>query len=92
MQRRVNRLILPITRRGGFDILLTHAPARGLNDFDNLTHRGFSVFNNLMDRYEPQYFVHGHIHRNYNVGIPQKTVRGKTTVINAFEYCIIETK
>ena len=90
MQRRVNKLILPIMRHGGFDILLTHAPARGLNDFDTLTHRGFSVFNRLLDRYTPQYFIHGHIHRNYGADIPQKTAHGKTTVVNAFEYCVLD--
>ena len=90
MARRVRHLALEMRLHKGFDILLTHAPARGLNDFDTLPHRGFACFNDLMDRYAPQYFVHGHIHRSYGPFIPQRTQRGGTTVINAFDHCIIE--
>ena len=90
MRRRIRRLWLKIKRHGGFDILLTHAPARGLNDFDTLSHRGFACFNDLLEKYKPKYFIHGHIHRTYGYNIPQKTEHGDTLVINAFERCIIE--
>lgn len=90
MQSRIRRLWMPLKKHRGFDILLTHAPARGLNDFDTLPHRGFMCFNTLMERYEPAYFVHGHIHRNYDFRIPQVSHKGKTTVINAYEYCVIK--
>ena len=53
-------------------------------------HRGFECFNTLLDKYEPAYFIHGHIHRNYGVFIPQKTPHGGTTVVNAFEYCVLD--
>ena len=92
MLHRIHRLWLRIMRRKGFDILLTHAPARGVNDFDTLTHRGFECFNMLLERFKPRYFVHGHIHRNYDINIPQRIQKGSTTVINAFEYCIIDTE
>jgi len=92
MLHRIHRLWLRIMRRKGFDILLTHAPARGVNDFDTLTHRGFECFNMLLNRFKPRYFVHGHIHRNYDINIPQRMQKGDTTVINAFEYCIIDTE
>lgn len=36
--------------------------------------------------------MHGHIHRNYGIDIPQRMQKGSTTVINAFEYCIIDTE
>ncbi len=90
MRRRILKMWLPLLKNGGFDILVTHAPARHLNDLDNLTHRGFECFNDLLDRYHPAYFVHGHIHKNYGIKIPQRQQRGDTTVINAFEYCIFE--
>ena len=90
MRSRIRRLWLQLKKRRGFDILLTHAPARGLNDLDTIPHRGFECFNTLMDKYEPSYFFHGHVHRNYGVHIPQITQRGKTTVVNAYEYCVIE--
>ena len=90
MARRVRRLWPALLREGGFDVLVTHAPARHLNDFDSMAHRGFECFNTLLDRYEPRYFVHGHIHRSYGMNIPRITKRGGTTVVNAFEHCIIE--
>ena len=92
MRARVRKLWYPLWRNHGFDILLTHAPARHLNDLDNLTHRGFECFNDLMDRYQPAYFVHGHIHKNYGIKIPQRQKRGGTEVINAFEYCAFDFK
>ena len=87
MCRRIRRLRFRLWRHKGFDILLTHAPARGINDFDSLSHRGFECFVKLIDRYKPRYFVHGHIHKNYGARIPQRTQRNETLIINACEYC-----
>lgn len=90
MKRRILRLKPSLLWHRGFDILVAHAPARHLNDFDTLPHRGFECFNDLLEKYQPKLFLHGHIHRNYNFGIPQKIQYKKTTDINAFEYCVIE--
>lgn len=90
MNRRVRCLMPQLKRHGGFDILLTHAPAYGLNDLDTLPHRGFMCYNTLLDKFEPRYFIHGHIHLNYGYRIPQISQRGKTTVINAFDHCVID--
>lgn len=90
MKHRISRLRLRIWRRGGIDILMTHAPARHLNDFDSLSHRGFECFNGLLDKYTPRYFVHGHIHKNYGINIPQLSEHGRTTVINAYDYCVFD--
>ena len=90
MKSRVRRLWLSIKKHHGFDILLTHAPARGLNDFETVPHRGFGCFNTLMEKYNPQFFIHGHIHRNYDYRIPQICTNGSTTVINAYEYCVFD--
>lgn len=90
MKRKILRLKPSLFRHKGFDILVTHAPARHLNDFDSMSHRGFECFNKLIHKYHPKLFFHGHIHRNYGAFIPQKTNVESTTVINAFNYCIIE--
>ena len=90
MQKRIRRLWFRLWRKGGFDILVTHAPARGINDFDTLSHRGFDCFVKLLDRYRPKLFLHGHIHRNYGVEIPRETQRGETRIINAYEYTVVE--
>lgn len=90
MRRRVLRLQLQLKRYGGFDILLSHAPARGINDMETLSHRGFECFTSLLEKYEPAYFVHGHIHRCYGPHIPQLTTWHGTTVINACDHCEFE--
>lgn len=90
MQRRIWRLYPSIKRKKGFDILLTHAPAWHINDFDSLSHRGFACFSSVLEQYQPKYFVHGHVHRNYGIRIPQKTLYEQTTIINAYEYCAFD--
>lgn len=87
MRRRIRRLQLQLWKQKGFDILLTHAPARNMGDLDNVAHRGFSCFVELLDRYQPKYFVHGHVHRDYGANLPQRTARGETSIINAYNYC-----
>ena len=90
MSRRIRRLRFKLKKHKGFDILLTHAPARHINDFDSISHRGFECFRELLEKYHPKYFVHGHIHMSYGVDIPQKTVRDDTTIINAYDYFVFE--
>ena len=90
MRKRIRRLWFRLWRKGGFDILVTHAPARGINDFETLSHRGFECFVKLLDRYQPKLFLHGHIHRNYGVEIPRETQRGETRILNAYEYTVVE--
>ena len=88
MGKRVRKLGKKIRKHNGIDILVTHAPARGVNDFDSISHRGFEAFNRFIEKYHPSYFVHGHIHKNYGVHIPQKSEYNGTTIINAYEHFI----
>ena len=90
MARRIRKLKFRLWRSGGFDILMTHAPARHINDFDSLPHRGFVCFTDLLEQYRPKYFVHGHIHRSYGPNIPQRSSHGDTTTINASGYYVFE--
>ena len=90
MKRRIARRRLSIAANKGFDILLTHAPARHINDLETIPHRGFECFNNLLDRYRPKLFVHGHVHRDYNHNIPQRMIHNGTLVVNACEYAVID--
>lgn len=89
MSRRIRRCRFSIMRNKGFDILLTHAPALNINDMQDLPHRGFECFGDLIRRYEPRYFIHGHVHQNYGCFVREQKV-GSTSVINAFEKYIIE--
>ena len=90
MRKRAKKLAFSVWRKHGIDILLTHAPARGMGDQDDLPHRGFEVFESLIDRYHPKYMVHGHVHMNYGYGIKRVQEHGETTVINAYEKYLIE--
>lgn len=85
MRWRIIRMRWAMYRAGGIDLLLTHAPARGLNDGEDLPHRGFECFNTFLDEWQPRWFVHGHIHLFYDYKLPRVCQRGETTVINATE-------
>ena len=90
MQRRVRRLRFKLWRSKGFDILLTHAPAYQLGDDTDLAHTGFQVFLDLIDRYQPRFLVHGHVHQSYQHDFKRIRQRGETQAINAFGYYILD--
>ena len=90
MKKRLGKLRFQLWRNKGIDILLTHAPAYQLNDMEHLTHRGFQCFKDIIEKYHPQYFIHGHVHKNYGRNIPQKSSYQNTTVINACGHYVIE--
>jgi Icc-related predicted phosphoesterase len=71
------------------DIFITHAPPFGIHDKPDLCHRGFKVFRRFIERYQPRYFIHGHIHR-YNMKDPWKTEYHNTSVINTCGYRVLE--
>lgn len=48
-------------------------------------HKGFACFNDLLEEYQPKWFVHGHVHLSYNANLPRVCTHGQTTVINATE-------
>ena len=90
MSRRVRRQSFALARNHGFDILLTHAPLRGYGDAENLTHRGFEAFFPLLDRYQPAYMIHGHIHERYTPRMERVHHYGNTTIINACGHYILD--
>ena len=90
MEKRVRCLGMKLFFKKGFDILVTHAPAYGVNDGEDTSHRGFKVFRTLIEKYEPKYFVHGHVHMNYGRQFPREYEIGTTKVINAYNHYIVE--
>jgi len=90
MEKRVRKLFWKLKRHKGFDILVTHSPALGFHDGEDQCHRGFDVFNRLLETYRPKYFVHGHVHMNYGRQFPREDQMGETKVVNAYERYIIE--
>ena len=65
MKQRIRKLWFKLFRKRGFDILVTHAPAYQLNDGRDLPHQGFRTFINLIEKYNPKFFLHGHVHLSY---------------------------
>lgn len=91
MAKRACRLWWKLHRYRGFDILLTHAPARGVGDQEDLPHRGFETFNRLMDRWHPRYMVHGHVHPQYGpLQFKRERRYGETLVINGYKRFVID--
>lgn len=90
MRQRVRKLRFALWRKKGFDILLTHAPAYQLGDDTDRAHMGFQAFLDLIDRYHPRVFAHGHVHQNYRFDFKRIRQRGDTQVINACGYYILD--
>jgi uncharacterized protein len=87
----VPRLLINRVLHGRYlDILIAHAPARGIHDQPEGAHRGFRAFKTLMHRFRPKLFLHGHNHR---YGLDQWRTRfEKTEVINVHPFCVCTLK
>jgi calcineurin-like phosphoesterase family protein len=62
------------------DVLLTHAPPRGVGDGDDPPHWGFTALNRLVARLQPGLLLHGHVHPSAGNG-PDRRL-GRTVVRN----------
>ena len=91
MERRIKKLRWKLQRAGGVDIVLTHSPPAGYGDAEDLAHRGFEAFLPLLDKYQPQYLIHGHVHKNYSAHTFVREVQyQETTVLNAAGRYVLE--
>ena len=75
MRRRYTKLKRKLFLKGGVDILVCHT--------------GFSVFKEIMTKYKPKYFVHGHVHKAYGHEFKRYDKFGNTIIVNACERCVI---
>lgn len=90
MRQRIARLRWRLWRMGGVDIVVTHAPPEGLGDGDDIAHWGFAALRELLDKYNPIYLVHGHVHMSYGHQIHRILDHNGTKIINAYERYTIE--
>ncbi|MBE6006435.1 MAG: metallophosphoesterase [Sarcina sp.] len=90
MRFRTRKAALRALAAGGVDLLVTHAPARGWGDMEDLPHRGFACFNSFLRLIRPAYMVHGHVHKSY--GHFQRVRRHDcgTRIINACGYYYLD--
>jgi Icc-related predicted phosphoesterase len=91
MCSRIKKMRLKLRKYKGIDILLTHAPAAGINDGQDHVHKGFESFVNLIDEYKPKYFIHGHVHQNYQCKFVREQKYHDTIIVNGYERYIIDT-
>lgn len=93
MRRRVRRLVRRAAWQGlrdrrDVDVVLTHAPPRGLGDEEDPAHRGFEAFHRLVRRLRPRLLVHGHVHP-HGMDRPDRRI-GETLVVNAVPHRLME--
>ena len=90
MRRRIRKLRWKIAKYGGVDIVVTHAPPRGVGDGEDRAHQGFESFLELMDTYRPRYLLHGHVHLSYGRDRTREREYHDTKVINVCEKYVLE--
>ena len=90
MRKRIWKLRWQIAKYGGVDIVVTHAPPRGVGDGEDRAHQGFESFLELMDTYRPRYLLHGHVHLSYGRDRTREREYHDTKVINVCEKYVLE--
>ncbi|MEE3356904.1 MAG: metallophosphoesterase [Lachnospiraceae bacterium] len=93
MKKRIKKLNAAIALRNGFDILVTHAPAKGYGDLEDLPHRGFDCFNTLIEQWKPKYMLHGHVHKSYGGSFEREREHASgCKIINGYDTYFLDIK
>jgi hypothetical protein len=75
----------------GVDVLLTHAPPRGVGDGDDPPHRGFTALQRLTAVLRPAALLHGHLHPVRAYGVQAVSGRiGNTVVCNVTGWHLLD--
>ena len=92
MRKRVDRLAATLMITAGFDILVTHAPALGYGDMEDLPHQGFACFNDLLMAHQPALMAFGHVHQDY--GHFRRTLDHPSgaRLLNAWQSFVLDTE
>ncbi len=85
MSRRAKKITRQAKKLAALDILVTHAPPKGIHDLKDQCHTGFSAFRDLMKNLKPKFLVHGHNHEIYKKEDRDVMVDG-VRVINCHGY------
>lgn len=96
MRRMVNRmtpsLMFHKMRTGQFpDILVTHSPAWGIHDAEDVPHHGFKALLTYMKRFKPRYMFHGHVH-TWDRRKTVVTDYEETRIMNINPYTVIDVE
>lgn len=90
MRRTIARLRFPLWLRGRPELVITHAPPRHIHDGEDPCHQGFESYIKLIEKYQPAYFIHGHMHKEFAHEHERITTYNSTQVINAYGFYIFE--
>lgn len=86
----VPRLLYNKRRYGRYlDVLVTHAPPFGMGDGPDLCHMGFKCLLGFIDKYQPRYLVHGHVHLD-DMNAQRVFERGNTKVVNVYSSYLLD--
>jgi len=87
----VPRLLMNRLFRGRYlDIMLTHAPPKGIHDADDPCHRGFKAFLWLIRKFKPKLFIHGHTHLYSDTREARESEYMSTRIINAYSHVVVD--
>ena len=90
MARFIRKMRFSLWRSGGVDIVITHASPRFIHDAEDPCHRGFRIFQEFINKYQPRYFIHGHIHALFENDSERLTRVKSTSVLNSYGYHVLE--
>lgn len=90
MDKMIFRMWFYLWRRGGIDLVVAHAPPKDIQDGPDHCHTGFDSFIKLIEKRNPDYFIHGHIHKEFKTLEQRTTTVNSTSVINTCGYTILK--
>ncbi len=73
------------------DVLVTHAPPRGVHDREDLCHQGFEALLWFVRVFKPRYLLHGHTHL-YRRDAQRVTQVYDTQVINTYGHYVLDVE
>ncbi len=90
MKKHLLGLWFSLWRKKRIHLVVTHAPPRHIHDKEDVCHRGFECFAALIRKRQPDYFIHGHVHRDFETCADRITRVNNTRIVNTCGYTIIE--
>lgn len=90
MKKIIFSMWFSIWRNHGVDIVVTHAPPRHIHDAEDRCHMGFESFVSLIEKRKPDFFIHGHIHKDFKDPDDRITKIKTTKVVNTCGHTILE--
>jgi len=90
MKKIISGMWFSLWRKGGVHMVVTHAPPRHIHDAEDRCHMGFDSFVKLINKRKPDYFIHGHMHKDFKTHDERITEVNSTKVINTCGFTILE--